>query len=166
MKTSIIVLTHNKLEYTKLCVESINQFTRKGTYELIIVDNNSTDGTVEWLREQDDIKVIYNQENMGFPKGCNQGIVLAEGDNILLLNNDTIVTHNWLENLINVLYSSDEIGAVGPITNSCSYYQAIDVNYKSIEEMHEFSRNKNVINNDLWEERLKLIGFCMLIKKK
>ncbi|HDR6305994.1 TPA: glycosyltransferase [Bacillus cereus] len=166
MKTSIIVLTHNKLEYTKLCVESINQFTRKGTYELIIVDNNSTDGTVEWLREQDDIKVIYNQENMGFPKGCNQGIFLAEGDNILLLNNDTIVTHNWLENLINVLYSSDEIGAVGPITNSCSYYQAIDVTYKSIEEMHEFSRNKNMINNDLWEERLKLIGFCMLIKKE
>ena len=56
--TSIIILTYNQLKYTKLCIESIRKFTYKNRYELIVVDNNSTDGTVTWLKEQDDIKLI------------------------------------------------------------------------------------------------------------
>ena len=92
MKTSIIILTHNKLEYTQLCINSIRDFTEVGSYEIIIVDNNSTDGTVEWLSKQPDILSIFNSENLGFPKGCNQGIEASTGDNILLLNNDTIAT--------------------------------------------------------------------------
>ena len=98
--TSIIILTYNNLNYTKECLDSIKKYTKEGTYEIIIVDNNSTDGTVEYLKSQPDLKVIYNKENMGFPKGCNQGISLASNSNdILLLNNDTIVTNNWLDNL-------------------------------------------------------------------
>ncbi|MDF2520933.1 MAG: hypothetical protein K0R84_1561, partial [Clostridia bacterium] len=89
-KTSIIILTYNNLEYNKLCIESIREYTQKGTYEIIIVDNHSTDGTVEWLKEQKDLRLILNDENQGFPKGCNQGIEMAEeGNDILLLNNDT-----------------------------------------------------------------------------
>ena len=61
--TSIIILTYNQLKYTKLCIESIRKFTYKNRYELIVVDNNSTDGTVSWLKEQDDIKLILNNEN-------------------------------------------------------------------------------------------------------
>lgn len=166
MKTSIIILTYNKLEYTKLCIESIRKYTSKYSYELIVVDNNSTDDTVKWLKQQKDIKAIYNSENQGFPKGCNQGIEIAAGDNILLLNNDTVVTYNWLENLVNCLHSSADIGAVGAITNNCSYYQAISVNYKSLEEMQKFAKQLNVANPNQWEERLKLIGFCMLIKRE
>ena len=105
MKTSIIILTRNKFEYTKLCIESVRKYTQKDAYELIVVDNYSTDETREWLKEQVDVKVIYNSENVGFPKGCNQGIAIAEGENILLLNNDVIVTENWLDNLIMALYS-------------------------------------------------------------
>ena len=63
--TSIIILTYNQLKYTKLCIESIRKFTYKNRYELIVVDNNSTDGTVSWLKEQDDIKLILNNENYG-----------------------------------------------------------------------------------------------------
>lgn len=166
MKTSIVILTHNKLDYTKLCIESIRKYTPKWSYEIIVVDNNSTDDTVNWLKQQKDIKTIFNNENLGFPKGCNQGIEIATGDNILLLNNDTIVTHNWLENLVECLYSSSDIGAVGAVTNNCSYYQAIQVSYKSLEEMQVFARRFNVSNPDKWEERLKLIGFCMLIKRE
>lgn len=166
MKTSIVILTYNKLEYTKMCIDSIKKYTPKWSYEIIVVDNHSTDGTVEWLKEQKNIKTIFNSENMGFPKGCNQGIEIATGENILLLNNDVIVTHNWLENLERCLYSSDDIGAVGAVTNNCSYYQAISVNYKSIDEMQDFARNFNISNPDKWEERLKLIGFCMLFKRE
>lgn len=164
--TSIIILTHNKLEYTKQCIESIRQHTDPDKYELIIVDNASTDGTVLWLNKQSDVITILNDENVGFPKGCNQGIRVAQGEEILLLNNDVIVTENWLDNLKTCLYSSETIGAVGPVTNSASYYSMISINYTSIEEMHQFAKVYNESNAEKWEQRLKLIGFCMLIKKK
>jgi len=165
MNTSIILLTYNKLEYTKLCIESIRKYTQKGSYEIIVVDNNSTDDTVQWLKEQEDLKTIFNKENVGFPKGCNQGIEIAEGENILLLNNDTIVTNNWLDNLLIALNSSDEVGCVGSVTNNCSNFQTVPTNYQTFEDMQLFAEEFNKSNPAQWEERLKLVGYCMLIKR-
>ena len=105
--TSIVILTYNKLNYTKKCIESIRKYTCKESYEIIVVDNASTDGTIEWLKTQSDIITIFNKENLGFPKGCNQGIKIAKGDEVLLLNNDVIVTPKWLINLLEALYSSE-----------------------------------------------------------
>ena len=164
--TSIILLTYNKLEYTKLCIDSIRKFTPKGQYEIIVVDNNSTDGTVDYLKSQDDLKVIYNDYNAGFPKGCNQGIEISKGESILLLNNDTIVTPYWLNNLDNALYSNSDIGAVGAISNSISNMQKIDVTYNNIEEMLDFATSIN--NQDFngnHELRQKLVGYCFLVKR-
>ncbi len=164
--TSIILLTHNQLDCTKLCIESIRKFTPKGQYEIIVVDNNSTDGTIEYLKSQDNLRVIYNDYNAGFPKGCNQGIEIAKGDSILLLNNDTIVTPNWLNNLDKALYSNEDIGVVGAISNSCSNGQAINVIYQNIDEMIDFA---NLINmqepTDKYELKQYLVGFCYLVKK-
>ncbi|OOC63744.1 glycosyltransferase [Paenibacillus ihbetae] len=166
MKTSIIILTYNKLDYTIQCIESIRLYTSPGTYEIIIVDNNSTDGTRDWLEQQDDVISILNENNMGFPRGCNQGIDIASGTNILLLNNDVIVTENWLDNMLNCLYSSNKVGAVSCVTNSCTYLQEIPVDYTDLESMQAFASQYNSKSNpSAWEERLKLIGFCMLIKK-
>ena len=165
MKTSIVILTYNKLDYTKQCIESIRQYTKSGTYEMIVVDNHSDDDTISWLSEQQDIVKILNTENVGFPKGCNQGIMASSGDSVLLLNNDTIVTHHWLENLESCLYSSENIGAVGPVTNSCSNLQTVQVSYTGTEQMQEFAKGFNVQNPLLWEERIRLIGFCLLIKR-
>lgn len=162
--TSILVITYNNLEYNKFCIESIRQYTEPDSYELIVIDNHSTDGTVEWLQGQQDIKVIINSENAGFPVGCNQGIKAAKGNNILLLNNDTIVTPNWLTNLAKCLYSASDIGAVGAVTNSCSNFQNIPCDYSSLEEMIRFARQVNHSNPDLWEDRARLVGYCMLIK--
>lgn len=166
-KTSIIILTYNKLDYTKLCIESIRKYTKKDSYEIIIVDNNSTDDTRIWLKEQNDIKIILNEENLGFPGGCNVGILVAEKDNdIMLINNDTIVTPRWLENLKKSLYSNEIIGAVGPVTNNCPNYQSIEVSYDKIEDLHDFSESYNIYNPEMWEEKVKLIGYCMLIKRE
>jgi O-antigen biosynthesis protein len=165
-KTSIVILTYNNLEYNKLCIESIRKYTPKETYEIIVVDNNSTDGTAEWLKQQKDIKLILNKKNVGFPKGCNQGIKASgKGNDILLLNNDIIVTPNWLENMHLCLYSDNLIGAVGAVSNSCSYYQAIPVEYNNIDEMLRFADNFNKSDASKWEQRVKLVGFCMLIKR-
>lgn len=166
MGTSIVILTYNKLEYTKKCIESIRKYTKNEEYEIIIVDNNSTDGTNKWIKEQEDIKGIFNDKNEGFPEGCNIGINNSKKDNdILLLNNDTIVSPNWLTKLRECLYSEENIGAVGPVTNSCTYYQQIDVKYKNINEFFDFATKYNNNEKD-YEERQKLIGFCMLIKRK
>ncbi|CUH96257.1 hypothetical protein P22_2347 [Propionispora sp. 2/2-37] len=166
METSIIILTYNKLKYTKKCIESIRAYTTPGTYEIIVVDNNSTDGTVQWLKKQQDIRVIFNKENKGFPKGCNQGMEVARGNNIMLLNNDVIVTQYWLDNLLKALYSDPQIGAVGPVTNNSSYGQKINVNYKSIEQMQNFAKEYNISNPMRWDKRLKLIGFCLVLKRE
>jgi O-antigen biosynthesis protein len=164
--TSIVILTHNKLELTQGCISSIRKFTRPGSYEIIVVDNYSTDGTREWLEVQSDIKIILNDENLGFPKGCNQGMMAASGDAILLLNNDTLVTENWLDLLLSCLYSSEDIGAVGPVTNNATYYQAIPANYQGLDGLLKFASEYNRPDPEQWEQRIKLVGFCMLIKKK
>ncbi|MFL0165522.1 glycosyltransferase [Candidatus Clostridium helianthi] len=165
-KTSIIILTYNNINYNRICIESIRKYTATGTYEIIIVDNNSTDGTREWLKEQNDIKLILNDENVGFPRGCNLGIEAAEKDNdILLLNNDTKVSPRWLDNIKICLYSDESIGAVGPITNNCSNYQGINVPYSTIDHMIEFASNNNISTPERWEQKPRLIAFCMLIKR-
>lgn len=164
--TSIVLLTYNQLDCTKLCIESIRKFTPRGQYEIIVVDNNSTDKTVEYLKSQDDIKVIYNDYNAGFPKGCNQGIEIAKGESVLLLNNDTIVTPNWLNNLDKALYSNEDIGAVGAISNSCSNGQAINVAYQNVDEMLDFANLLNMQNlADKYELKQHLVGYCYLVKK-
>ncbi len=163
--TSIVILTYNKLEYTKLCIESIRKFTKSGCYEIIVIDNASTDETVNWLAEQDDITAIFNDTNKGFPAGCNQGIEIASGESVLLLNNDIIVAPYWLSNLNDALWSEDSIGAVGSSTNSISYLQAIKVDYDTVKGMLNFAKKQNNFKKTNWEQRIKLVGFSMLIKK-
>lgn len=163
--TSIVILTYNNLQYTKLCIDSIRQYTDSASYEMIVVDNHSTDGTAEWLNQQSDIKTVINEENLGFPKACNQGIILAQGDSVLLLNNDTVVTPNWLSNLRTCLFSSEKIGAVGAVTNSCSNFQIVPYQYNTIDQMIEIAKQHNHSNSSLWEDRLRLVGFCLLIKR-
>ncbi|MBP2637389.1 MAG: rhamnosyltran: rhamnosyltransferase [Firmicutes bacterium] len=162
--TSIIIIMCNKLVYNKLCIESIRQYTKAGSYELIVVDNNSTDGTCEWLQSQHDLKLIKNNANLGFPAACNQGIKVAVGNGILLLNNDAIVTPNWLVNLNKCLFSSIDIGAVGAVTNACSNFQSIPCEYASRKEMLTFAKEMNLSNPERWENRTRLVGYCMLIK--
>ncbi len=167
MNTSIIILTYNNLEYTKKCLESIRKYTKSGTYEIIIVDNNSKDGTKEYLKTLSDVKIIYNKKNLGFPKGCNQGIKKAlKNNDILLLNNDTLVTANWLDNLRKCLNSDKLIGAVGAVCNNNENRQGLLLKYQNMEEMQKKALENNVSNEKRWEEKVFLIGFCILIKRE
>lgn len=166
-KTAVVILTYNNLKYNQDCLDSIRSYTESGACEIIVVDNGSTDGTREWLRTQTDIKLLLNEENAGFPKGCNQGIAMAEKDSdILLLNNDTVVTSRWLENLRKCLYSSDEIGAVGAVCNKNDNLQGMGWSYDSLDEMQKLAAQNNISDPGRWEEKVFLIGFCILIKRK
>ena len=165
-KTSIIILSYNTLKLLQLCIASIREHTEDGTYEIIVVENASEDGSAEWLKEQSDLRCIYNEENQGFPKGCNQGIAIAEGTELLLLNSDVIVTKDWLTNMRRALYSSSVIGAVSCVTNSCTNNQQIEVSYQNLEQMQTFAAACNVSNPALWEKRTTLVGFCYLFKRE
>ena len=166
-KTSIIILTYNNLDKTKDCIESIRKYTDKDSYEIIVVDNNSTDDTKLFLEEQDDIKVIFNESNVGFPMGCNIGIANAEETyDILLLNNDTIVTKNWLSNLKKCLYSDEKIGAVGAVSNNGANLQGVDFTYNDFDEMQNLASKNNISDVKKWEEKVCLIGYCLLIKRE
>ena len=165
--TSIIIPVYNQLHKTKQCVESIRDSVQIGTYELILIDNGSDDGTDEWLREQSDIQVIFNQENRGFTIACNQGMKIASGTEILLLQNDAIVMDGWLDGLRKVLYSQEKIGAVGPVFFGGYIEQkpALEREYNTFSEMKIFA--KKIAELPSSEKNAMFINsFCMLLKRK
>jgi GT2 family glycosyltransferase len=107
---SVIVVNYNGKQYLKRCMDSLLGQTYPKV-EIILVDNGSSDGSIEFMRESyPSIKVIVNCENIGFARANNVGIVAAKGEFIATLNNDTEVTPGWLEALINSMASDDAVG--------------------------------------------------------
>lgn len=163
---SIILLTHNNLEYTKLCIKSIRLHDVLNNYEIIVVDNNSTDGTVEWLKQQEGIRYILNNENKGFPAGCNQGIKIANKKNdIFLLNNDTVLMQNSIFNLRMGLYSGEDVGATGATSNSVSNRQMISYKFDDFNDYVNYSKLNNICDESSYVNRIKLVGFAMFIRR-
>ncbi|HSG08990.1 MAG TPA: glycosyltransferase family 2 protein, partial [Longimicrobiales bacterium] len=117
---SIVVVTYGNLALTRLCVESLLAHTLHPAYELVIVDNASTDGTPDYLRKlaaaHGHVRVILNPTNEGFPAACNQGARASSGGVIVFLNNDTVVAPGWLTALVAPL-RDPALGAVNPVTN-------------------------------------------------
>jgi len=115
MKTSIIIPIFNQKKYTQKCLESIFLCGSKYDFEIIVVDNASTDGSREYLTGLGNrIVVIFNKKNVGFAKACNQGAKIAHGEYLLFLNNDTVVTNNWLDILVKELDNNKDMAIVGP----------------------------------------------------
>ncbi len=164
MLTTIVILTHNNWTVTAECLESIRKHTPE-PYELIVVDNGSSDETVERLKELSDVNLICNETNLGFPKGCNQGIEAANGENVLFLNNDTLVTENWLKNLLRELYSDSRVGMVGPVSNCVSGLQQIPVTYQDTADLDIFARAHCNEHSGQWASVRRLVGFCLLVKR-
>jgi GT2 family glycosyltransferase/tetratricopeptide (TPR) repeat protein len=162
--TSIIVVTHNELEYTQQCVESIGRMTDE-PYELIFVDNASSDGTLDYVRSLAGATVISNRENRGFPAAVNQGIAVARGDQVLLLNNDTLVTTGWLRRLLTALQGSQNIGLVGPCSNFVGSEQQVEVSYDSLAALDGFAWDWGKAHDRKLVDTHRLIGFCLLIRR-
>jgi O-antigen biosynthesis protein len=112
---SIIIVTHNNLDYTRQCIESIIRITRYSPFELIVVDANSTDGTLEYLHSRSDVRLVCLEKNYPYAYSINNGIKVAKGEFLCLLNNDIlIVQEEWLNILIECAKSDEKIGIVGP----------------------------------------------------
>lgn len=163
--TSIVIVTHNQMAYTRACVESIRHVTDE-PYELIFVDNGSTDETPGYLESLSGATVIRNPENRGFPAAANQGLAAANGAQILLLNNDTLVTTGWLRRMLAALHRDPEVGLVGPLSNNVSGEQRIAVNYAGLNDLDGFAWDLAEQNAGQTRETDRLVGFCLLIKRE
>lgn len=161
-KTSIIIPTFNGLPLLKDCVASIRRHTEGVPHEVIVVDNGSTDGTVNFCL-QERLAFVSLPANAGFPAACNYGLRAAGGDALLLLNNDILVTPGWLELLLACLESAEDVGMVGPLTNYASGKQQIREPFTHIDDM---AARYNGHNPSKWREARRLIGFCLLFKRE
>ncbi len=134
-RASIVLVTFNQLVFTRACVVSLLANTPIcPEYEVVVVDNASTDGTPEYLQEaaerQPRIRLIRNAENRGFAPAVNQGLRKARGDLLVVLNNDTLVPRGWLEGLSRHL-ADPGVGLVGPVTNSAPNEAQIEAPYRT-----------------------------------
>ncbi len=114
---TIVVLTWNGLAYTKKCLETLHQYTEYPDYRIVVVDNGSTDGTLEYLRGCKGISVIANERNVGFAAANNQAIRATPPEaDVVLLNNDTEIVpecRDWLQRMSVTAHRADDIGIVG-----------------------------------------------------
>ncbi|NNJ54646.1 MAG: glycosyltransferase family 2 protein, partial [Bacteroidia bacterium] len=114
MKLSVVIVNYNVKHFLEQCLKSVEKALDNIDAEVIVVDNNSVDGSVDMLQENfPRIKVIANKDNVGFSKGNNQAIKISKGEYILLLNPDTIVPENCFSKLIRFMDNTADAGACG-----------------------------------------------------
>ena len=168
MKLSILIVNYNTKDLTSRCIESIYS-TFRGDFEIIVVDNNSVDNSVKFLKENfPEVIIIENQENEGFGRANNRGVAIAKGEYILLLNSDIVVQDETIEKCLNYIEKHLEIGALGckllneDLSEQKSVYYYID----------EYS---GILKENIFLDKIKLytpkeikaiMGAFMLFKKE
>ena len=167
-KVSIIILTYNNLNYTRLCLNSIFDKTHYSNFEIIVVDNASTDETPTFLKvfaaSHQNVRLILNATNYGFARANNQAAQATVGDIIVFLNNDTVVTSNWLTQLIAYLRDA-RVGMVGPVTNSSGNESCIEVAYRNLKELDVFAKEYTQIRIGAAFEIRMLALFCVALRR-
>ena len=128
-EVSIIIQAYNRLEKTKRCVESVLTYTTEIDYELILLDNGSEDGTLEYFRSVPHEKktVVHITKNLGASYPTSILSLNKLGRFICILQNDLIVTSHWMEQLLACMKSDDRIGMVNPVCCNTSNLQCVDL---------------------------------------
>ncbi|WP_293749554.1 glycosyltransferase [Limnohabitans sp. Rim8] len=136
---SIVVVTYNNLDLTKKCLASLDAYSDYANMEIIVVDNASSDGSqawlTEWAKEALNRKLVLNEDNRGFAAGNNQGLTLAGGKYLVMLNNDTHVTPGWVRTMVNHMRCDASIGLLGPVTNNIGNEARIEIFYDDMAQM-------------------------------
>lgn len=165
---SVVVVTYNGLSFNRLCLESVLANTA-ADFELIVVDNHSEDGTRSYLAQLADsdarVRVLLNGRNAGFAPACNQGLALAQGDHLVLLNNDTMVPPGWLRGLLEHLREPG-VGLVGPVTNRIGNEAEIETHYRTWGEFLELARIRAEQHAGEWLEMRTPAMFCLAMRRQ
>jgi len=174
---SVVIPHYNGIKILEDCLISLykNTFT---DYETLLIDNGSTDGSQQMLREKfPQVKLIQNKENRGYAGGCNQGIELAAADFVLLLNNDTVMPENFLEEMFRALNENKNAAMVQPKIHSIQDKQFFDYSGAAGGEMdvlgYPFARGrifdlveKDKGQYDRMEKQVFWTSGCALLLKK
>lgn len=165
---SVVVVTYGNLDLTRLCLESVLRNTEHSRYEIIVVDNASSDGTPAFLRalasEHESVRIILNDTNRGFAAANNQGLAIATGDVLVLLNNDTVVPRGWLSGLLAHL-EDESIGLLGPVTNAVGNEAKVTPDYNDIAGLQPFAdkRRRTLLGQGFDIPMLAM--FCLAMRR-
>ncbi|MGC4018037.1 MAG: glycosyltransferase [Muricomes sp.] len=167
-KVTVVVVAYNRIDKTKRCVESILQYTKDIDYNLLLIDNGSDDETLEYFAsisfaKKKIIKISKNMEVL-------QPFLYLEfrdiGDYMVFVQNDIVVTENWLKNMLICAESDISIGMVVPMSSNTSNGQQVSIEFSSQQQMQKKAAEFNRSNPKDWQERLRLITIAPLFRKE
>ncbi len=166
---SIIIPVFNKLDLTRQCLTHLANVTDGCSYEVIVVDNASTDGTGPFLSSlEGDIQIIKNDSNLGFAKACNQGAKAAKGKYLVFLNNDTISLEGWLSALVEEVEQHSDVAVVGSkllYENGTIQHAGVVFSKKLLTPYHLFNRLPSDFNAaNIRQEFQAVTAACLLIR--
>ena len=151
MDVSVIIVNYNTKQLTKDCINSIIEKTTGVTYEIILIDNASTDGSVELFSQNTNIRFLPQSQNLGFGKANNVGIQAAKGKYVFFLNSDTYLCNNALKLFFDFYENCDKnIGAIGCLLK--------DKNLKRTHSFADFQRIGQVLLARFINPLYKLFG--------
>jgi GT2 family glycosyltransferase len=165
---SIVMLSWNAPEYTRIAVESIRAHTRY-PHEILIVDNGSEPPTLAVLDElarDHGVRVVRNGRNLGFGQGMNVGMAHARGDVVVILNNDVVVTDGWLEDLVGALETRRTVGCTAPRSNKVASEQLVAGQYPDIGAMHRFAAERRRAHRGRGYVAQRVVGFCLCLDRE
>ncbi len=173
IKYSFIVLGYNNWKMTEKTILSLQEslsLENITEYEVILVDNDSTDETTieshKLVKNQSRIVYVHSEYNRGYAGGMNLGIQRALGQIIFLLNNDLQFTHEWCSPIIEAFERDPSVGAVGPLTNSAGNWQQINLRNWSTQGTHSWKFNLLSAFGGKYIEMNNLGFFCVAIHRK
>lgn len=168
-RVSVIVLCYNRLDLTEACVTSLRN-TAWPELEIILVDNASADATPAFLAEtaaaDPRCRALCHPGNLGFAAGMNSGVRVADGEILVLLNNDTVVPPDWLAPLVQPLLRDPRLGLVGPVTNAIDNEARVETAYRDPTGMLAFARRRAWSHHRLLLPCDRLGFFCVALRRQ
>lgn len=167
---SMVMLTYNNLSVTQQCISSIEAYATL-PYEIIFVDNNSTDGTPQFLQDyvagHPNHKLILNRQNHGFPGGNNQGFALAKAPFIVWTNNDVVVSPGWMDRFAEAFKRYPDYGILGPVSNHVAGRQLVlPESYANRSQFEHFAEKRFVEYEYRLREDIRVIGFFLAMRRE
>jgi|GEM_PF-1915778 len=161
--TTIVIPCWNGLADTRVCLEAVLRNTNV-PFEIVVVDNGSTDGTARYVRSLRDrrVRLIVHATNLGFSRAINRGLAVARGPYAVWLNNDCVVTPGWLERLQRALERAPWIGAVGPMTDGANGLQRVSGRPPAARDLARFAAACSLAYDGRMTWAHRLVGFCVL----
>jgi len=178
MQLSVVIVSYNAKYFLELCLLSVKKAIEKLSAEIIVVDNASTDGSCQLIKDKfKDIRLIENNQNLGFAKANNLGVSKASGEFILILNPDTVVAEDTFSSCLQFAESHPDMGALGVklIDGTGHFLPESKRNLPTLKgtfnKIFEFESKKhsyyaNHINENALEKVSILVGAFMFLKRE